>query len=54
MEGDLASQQASRIAQLEADIAAARRQSAVSEHNAAWASREASLLREQLGRLTYQ
>lgn len=54
MEGDLASQQASHIAQLEADIAAARRQSAVSEHNAAWASREASLLREQLGRLTYQ
>lgn len=54
MDGDLASQQASRIAQLEADIAAARRQSDVSEHNAAKASREAKLLREKLGRLMYQ
>ena len=54
MDGDLASQQASRIAQLEADIAAARRQSDVSEHNAAKANREAKLLREKLGRLMYQ
>lgn len=53
-EGDLLSQQASRIAQLEADIAAVRRQSNISEHHAARATREASVLREQLERFAIQ
>lgn len=50
-EADLLSQQASRIAQLEAEVAAARR---LSEHNAARATRESSMLREQISRLLYQ